>query len=768
MKKNLIYKMLAVGASLLMMTTAMVTLQGCGSDDDAPVVASTDGGGGGGTGGTGGGGVAAVTNVFMDGIVGDLDYFFMHGSTSTDRSKFLVTFNDSATAGTSHLYMLDADSVANAEPALVSGTNYATITGDGTGPMEKTITFRSNWTQDDSKIMLSGADRFYVIDADTLTVDNGDEGDNTIAGQNHDALPTSDGKYALLTLRTTPYVGDNAANMDGEIQLYDVENGEPVGNPVSVCNSCHGATDERNAVLCGLDGELELVPGTAPAYGAATPDTYEGTVYIAGHGAHFAKVDLVIDPSNTTDPITTATLSRVQVAPAGAPATDYWLHDARIDDDTLYWATYKADQYGYLHYGSLDMTSGTVISDNSIAPDCRSTAGTSTSFYCASGQTDTHYMTITMTNEGYITVIPKDTVLGNNLLTDAPETCPPPNVFLNDIVGDLDYFFIHGSTSPDNSKFLVTFNDNVNTGTSNLYMLDADSVVAGSPVLDTTVTTNTATVTGDGSGPFDATITFRSNWTQDGSKIMLSGADRFYVIDADTLAVENGAEGDNTIAGQNHDALPTTDGAYALLTLRTKPYEGDNAGNMDGEIQLYDVEDGAPIGNSVSVCNSCHGATDERNAILCGLDGEIVAVGDGTYSGTVYIAGHGAHFAKVDLEIDPANLTDPIVATLGRVNVSTPGDTDYLLHDARIDGTDMFWSTYKLDANGMLHYGKVDLTTGTVTADLTVAPDARVLDPTNASSYYCASGQTATHFMPITMTKEGYITVIPKDTIVAP
>jgi hypothetical protein len=765
-----------------MLTSAMAYLQGCGSDNNDPTIPIDNtpppaGGGG------GGGGVAAVTNVFLDEIVGDLDYYYIHGSTSTDRSKFLVTFNENKAEGedaTSHLYMFDADSVANAEPVLVTtGTNYATIAGDNTGPMSKTITFRSNWTQDDSKIMLSGADRFYVINADTLAVENGTDGDNTIGGQNHDALPTDDGKYALLTLRTKPYAGANAGNVDGEIQLYDVENGAPIGEPVSVCNACHTSNPERNAVLCGLDGEINLVPGTAPGYGGgeATPDTYEGTVYIAGHGAHFAKVDLVIDPSDTVNPIATLTpwsnLDRIQVAPTGAPATDYWLHDARIDGDTLYWSTYFEDQYGYLHYGTLDLTTDLVLSNNSIAPDCRSTSGTSTSFYCASGQTDTHYMPITMTNEGYITVIPKATVLGTNLLTDAPELCPPPNVFLNDIVGDLNYFFIHGSTSTDNSKFLVSFNDNDTTGNSKLYMLNAATVVAGSPALDATVTTNTKTITGDGSGPLGATITFRSNWTQDDSKIMLSGADRFYVINADTLAVENGTDGDNTIAGQNHDALPTTDGKYALLTLRTKPYAGANAGNMDGEIQLYDVVNGAPVGNAVSVCNSCHGATDERNAILCGLDGEIVADGDGTYSGTVYIAGHGAHFAKVELDIDPSNITEPIAAlvkygTLAKVDVSNPGDTDYLLHDARIDGTDMYWSTYKLDADGLLHYGKVDLTTGTVTADLTVAPDARVLDPTNASSYYCASGQTATHFMPITMTNEGYITVISKDTIVAP
>jgi hypothetical protein len=400
MKKNFIYKMLAVGASLFMMSTAMVTLQGCGSDDDAPIVANTD------PNPNPSAGVTTATNVFMDDIIGDLSYFNMHGSTSTDRSRFLVTFNETKAEGepaTSQLFMMDADSIADASPALASsGTTTKTITGTTVGASgATTISFRSTWTQDDTKIMLAGADRFYVINAATLEVLNGAEGDDRIAGQNHDALPTDDGKYALLTLRTKPYeVGSgDETKMDGEIQLYDVDNGEPVGNPVSVCNACHSAN--KDAILCGLDGEIAL---------DTADNKYKGTVYIAGHGAHFAKVDLVIDPSNTDDPIAAlvkdTTLNKVDVSTTDRAS--YKLHDARIDGTDMFWSTYLPDAGGLLHYGKVDLSDGSVTADLTIEPDDRATSG---AYYCASGQTATHFMPITMTNEGYITAIPKSTVV---------------------------------------------------------------------------------------------------------------------------------------------------------------------------------------------------------------------------------------------------------------------------------------------------------------------------------------------------------------------
>lgn len=774
MKKIFSYKMLAVGASLLMMTTAMVSLQGCGSDDDAPVVANTNPNPNPNPNPAGGGGVAVPTNVNLDAFVGS-DYYFMHGSTNSDGSKFLITVNQNSPSGDSKLYIFDADSIAANTPALDPDvTNTGVVSGDGSGPMGATITFRSSWTDDDSKIMLSGADRFYVIDAATLTVENGIDGDTTIGGQNHDALPTDDGKYALLTLRTLPYAADAdpavQGNKDGAIQLYDVENGAPIGEPVSVCNSCHG--DKRVAILCGLDGELVLVPGTAPGYGGGggTPDTYEGTVYVAGHGGHFAKVDVTIDPSNTAAPITVST-GRINVTTPSNAVNGYYLHDARIDGNTMYWSTYNKDENGNMHYGALDLTTGLVTVDKTYGYDCDVTGG---SVYCASGQTSTHYMPITMTTPGYVTSIPKATIA-----TDVPtiEYCgsgvagvtETTSFGLDTIVGS-DYFFMHGSTNTARTKFLVTVNENATTGDSSLYILDADSVAAAAPAIANCDTTTSGTVSGDGSGPQGATITFRSAWTPDDSKILLSGADRFYVINADTLAVENGTNGDTTIGGQNHDALSTSDGKYALLTLRTLPYAADAdpavQGNKDGALQLYDVENGAPIGEPVSVCNECHG--DKRAAILCGLDGVVADDGDGTYSGTVYVAGHGGHFAKVDVSVDPSNTAAPIVVSTSRINVTTPSNAanGYFLHDARLDGDYLYWSTYNKDVDGNLHYGSINLASGNTVVDLTIpyGIDGTGTDVTGGS-VYCASGQTDTHHMPITMTTPGYITSVPKSTV---
>jgi hypothetical protein len=89
-----------------------------------------------------------------------------------------------------------------------------------------------------------------------------------------------------------------------------------------------------------------------------------------------------------------------------------------------------------------------------------------------------------------------------------------------------------------------------------------------------------------------------------------------------------------------------------------------------------------------------------------------------TYDATVYVAGHGGHFAKVDVTIDPNNADDPIkVKALNKVDI---GDTNsHKTHDARIDSNDsniLFWSTYQLDKQGK-HAGKSDLKTGKVLLD---------------------------------------------------
>jgi WD40 repeat protein len=288
--------------------------------------------------------------------------------------------------------------------------------------MGATISFRSDWSPDGSKIAMAAGDRVFILDSNTLQSLNGPNGDINIGGQNHDAMFTPDGKYAILTLRTKPYTGDNASKLDGEIQLYNIATGSVVGGGVSVCNACHGQSAPKNSTLCGLDGKLEVVAAPAPGYGQpAGSDTYTGTLYIAGHGGHFAKTVVSIDPSNTANPITVTSLTTQGVSfqkfsgtgTAADNTSQYKLHDARLDGNTLYWSTYNTDANSLLHYGKIDLATG-AVTDETIPVDARVTipaiAPNMMPNYCASGQTDNYFMPITMAHEAYITVIPKSTI----------------------------------------------------------------------------------------------------------------------------------------------------------------------------------------------------------------------------------------------------------------------------------------------------------------------------------------------------------------------
>lgn len=146
----------------------------------------------------------------------------------------------------------------------------------------------------------------------------------------------------------------------------------------------------------------------------------------------------------------------------------------------------------------------------------------------------------------------------------------------------------------------------------------------------------------------------------------------------------------------------------------------------------------------------------------------ITAVGAGNalagteYAGTAYVAGMGGHFAKAVFKIDPKAETPIIMDSLDKVDIGD-GDT-HPVHDARIDYKDrdtMYWSTYKPDheANDGYHYGKSDLKTGEVLKDVGFKIPGQVI---NTKAGFCASAQTKDYFMPISMNKPGYISVISK------
>jgi hypothetical protein len=124
---------------------------------------------------------------------------------------------------------------------------------DGLSPTG-TVAFRSTFTPDGTKILQSGRDRLLVLDSATLdpVVNDTTIGGSKFAIENHDVMPTPDGKYAILALR---YAHASTEKQDSGLQLYDLVNKKPVGEPVSTCNNCH--TSETVAhMTCGLDGSL--------------------------------------------------------------------------------------------------------------------------------------------------------------------------------------------------------------------------------------------------------------------------------------------------------------------------------------------------------------------------------------------------------------------------------------------------------------------------------------------------------------------------------
>jgi len=148
--------------------------------------------------------------------------------------------------------------------------------------------------------------------------------------------------------------------------------------------------------------------------------------------------------------------------------------------------------------------------------------------------------------------------------------------------------------------------------------------------------------------------------------------------------------------------------------------------------------------------------------IAMGLFGAAATANAESYAGTAYVAGMGGHFAKAAFMIDPSAEAPITVTQLEMVSIGS--GTSHPTHDARIDDKDrdtMYWSTYKPDpaADNSYHYGKIDLKTGEVTKDITFKVPEQVI---NTKAGFCASAQTKDYFMPISMNKPGYISVIRK------
>lgn len=202
--------------------------------------------------------------VFLEGTDADIQkpYKFYHGVNSSDLSKVLITINEAdkdhgKTIGKIHMLELDAKAL---EKGKVKVVNKGVIPGaEGS-----TISFRQYYSNDDTLIANSGADRLFLIDTKTLKAIDAEMMPNL--EQNHDAIFTPDDRYVVLTVRTKVLSPDckdpeNPASdeytMDGQLRLYDVQAKKLVGKPTSVCLACHNEEGiEQHAVLCGLDANF--------------------------------------------------------------------------------------------------------------------------------------------------------------------------------------------------------------------------------------------------------------------------------------------------------------------------------------------------------------------------------------------------------------------------------------------------------------------------------------------------------------------------------
>jgi hypothetical protein len=342
--------------------------------------------------------------------------------------------------------------------------------------------------------------------------------------------------------------------------------------------------------------------------------TYKGTVYVAGHGGHFAEAHVLVDPSNNKEPIKVEKLEIVRIGTGASHKT----HDARIDSNDrtkMYWSTYKFDKSDAgkkigpktLHVGLSDLKTREVIKDVALQTDKR--AKWTSPIYCASGQTDKTFMPVTMTHEAYIDVFEKGSL---KLLH---------RVFLDKLGYKNNYFFMHGVNSHDMKTFAVAMNMTSKwskpskpgkmKGKIDMVLLDLKALEKGKAK---ELARNTL------SGKAGKTITFRETFTYDNKLLLQSGGDRMFVLDAKTLKVKGKAM---PLAGENHDAVPTPDNKFALLTVRTSKGEG-KAKKVDGALQLYDIKKNKVYKNTASVCVACHAKmgldVSIPKAILCGAD----------------------------------------------------------------------------------------------------------------------------------------------------
>ncbi len=369
------------------------------------------------------------------------------------------------------------------------------------------------------------------------------------------------------------------------------------------------------AFVFGAYLSMNTVASKAPA-AIAAGNTYNGVVYVAGMGGHFAKADVTIDPSNEKEPVKINNLDRISINPAAVDGKQYATHDPRIDvndRNVMFWSTYVPDKDKKIHVGKSDLKTGNVIKDVAMTPDPKAPAEKAPA-YCASGQSKNFYLPIFMGQEGYVDVIDKkDMSLKHRL-------------WMSDLgYAKGTYKFTHGINSPDMKSLLLVVNQaKEGKGTG-----DIDFILVDMAALEGGKLKQTAKATLKGSP--DKTITFRQYFSNNGKLLFQSAGDRLWVVDAKTLKLVD--EKMMPEGSQIHDAQTTADDKFALLTVRSvtegcdvegKPIkkDGKSVDITDGVFMLYDASAKKLYSKNTSACLGCHKSMGlgDKNAVLCGLD----------------------------------------------------------------------------------------------------------------------------------------------------
>ncbi|MDH5543206.1 MAG: hypothetical protein OEY64_09605 [Nitrospinota bacterium] len=386
-----------------------------------------------------------------------------------------------------------------------------------------------------------------------------------------------------------------------------------------------------------------LLGGCASSGPAAENSVYSGTIYIAGtNGGHIAKASVVIDPSNTMNPITVTKLKRILVSDASiqqkkgealAPNKTHVLHDVRLSPDNtkLFYSTIVADgtegkNNGKAHAGYINLADNSRV-DVTVDVNKEDPEAKIGIIYCGSGQTAEYHVPLTMSHPAYIDAIPKTKMVNGMDLMSGKDF---KRTMIKDFRGsDDNYIFSHGSSSPDGKTLYVAVcrteggggkkGDQI--GAWDTYLLKMDDVVSGN------VNSGSIISSGSLSGvtPSGGSMAFRSDWTPDGKMIFQAGVDRFVAFNAKDLKAEpivNTEEiGGSKVAVENHGVMSTPDGKYAILSLR---YRDSDGAVEDGGLQLLSIASGKTIGEPTSVCNSCHDEPVKGDRKLCGIDGALM------------------------------------------------------------------------------------------------------------------------------------------------